>query len=44
MTRPLEQTLADMLAWELAEGAERPRKAGLSDDEERELLAAKPSR
>jgi nucleoside-diphosphate-sugar epimerase len=44
VTRPLEQTLADMLAWELAEGAERPRKAGLSDDEERELLAAKPSR
>jgi len=39
VTRPLEQTLADMLAWELHEGAERPRRAGLSDDEERELLA-----
>lgn len=38
VTRPLEQTLADMLAWELAEGAERPRRAGLTDDEERELL------
>jgi len=36
--RPLEQTLADMLAWELAEGAGRERRAGLTDDEERELL------
>ncbi len=40
VVRPLEQTLADMLAWELAEGADRERRAGLTDDEERELLAA----
>jgi nucleoside-diphosphate-sugar epimerase len=37
-TRPLAETLADTLAWELAEPGER--RAGLTDDEERELLAA----
>lgn len=37
--RPLEDTLADTLAWELAQGADRPRGAGLSGDEERALLA-----
>ena len=41
VTRPLEQTLADMLAWELGQGVDRPRKAGLSDDEERELLLSR---
>jgi nucleoside-diphosphate-sugar epimerase len=41
-TRPLAETLADTLAWELArddEGAPE-RRAGLSDEDERELLAA----
>jgi len=42
--RPLEQTLADMLAWELTEGPERERRAGLTDGEERELLQAASSR
>ena len=37
VTRPLEQTLADTLAWELAR-APGPRRAGLSDHDERELL------
>jgi 2'-hydroxyisoflavone reductase len=37
-TRPLAETLADTLAWELAEPG--PRRAGLSDEDERELLAA----
>lgn len=37
-TRPLVETLADTLAWELSEPGER--RAGLSDDDERELLAA----
>jgi nucleoside-diphosphate-sugar epimerase len=36
-TRPLAETLADTLAWELAEPGER--QAGLTDAEERELLA-----
>lgn len=40
VTRPLEETLADTLAWELAAGPDRPRRAGLSDDDERALLAA----
>ncbi len=35
-TRPLAETLADTLAWELAEPGER--RAGLSDDDERALL------
>jgi 2'-hydroxyisoflavone reductase len=38
-TRPLEDTLADTLAWELSREQPRPRKAGLSDDDERELLS-----
>lgn len=37
-TRPLADTLADTLEWELAEPG--PRRAGLSDEDERELLAA----
>ena len=41
-TRPLADTLADTLAWELAEPGER--RAGLTDDEERGLLAALDSR
>ncbi|MGQ0466267.1 MAG: NAD-dependent epimerase/dehydratase family protein [Sporichthyaceae bacterium] len=40
VTRPLEQTLADTLAWELTRDAGHPRRAGLSDDDERTLLAA----
>lgn len=41
-TRPLGETLADVLAWELERGSdpEPPRRAGLTDAEERELLAA----
>ena len=40
VTRPLEDTLADTLAWELRAGPHRPRQAGLSDADERALLAA----
>jgi len=40
VTRPLRDTLADVLAWELTRGPERSRQAGLSDDEERSLLQA----
>jgi 2'-hydroxyisoflavone reductase len=36
-TRPLAETLADTLAWELSEPGER--RAGLTDDDERALLA-----
>ncbi|HET8601442.1 MAG TPA: NAD-dependent epimerase/dehydratase family protein [Segeticoccus sp.] len=36
--RPLEETLADVLEWELAEGADRSRGAGLTRAEEGELL------
>ncbi|GGL41030.1 oxidoreductase [Phycicoccus endophyticus] len=39
-TRALEDTLVDTLAWEERRPADRPRRAGLTDDEERELLAA----
>ena len=39
-TRPLTQTLADTLAWELTRDHSRPRQAGISEDDERELLAA----
>jgi 2'-hydroxyisoflavone reductase len=39
-TRPLNETLADTLAWELTRDRSRTRRAGLSDDDERELLAA----
>ncbi|MEO5919859.1 MAG: NAD-dependent epimerase/dehydratase family protein [Pseudolysinimonas sp.] len=41
-TRPLAETLADTLAWEL--GDPGPRRAGLSDDDERQLLAALDAR
>lgn len=39
--RPLAETLADTLAWELATGPDRPRRAGLSDAHERALLRVK---
>jgi hypothetical protein len=39
-TRPLQETLADALAWEQSRTALEPRPAGLSDEEERLLLAA----
>jgi nucleoside-diphosphate-sugar epimerase len=39
-TRPLHQTLADTLEWELNRQSGRARQAGLSDDDERELLTA----
>ena len=38
--RPLEDTLADTLVWELARPEPRPHGAGLSNDEERDLLDA----
>lgn len=38
--RPLRDTLADTLVWELEAGADRPRGAGLTGEEERRLLAA----
>ena len=37
VTRPLEDTLADVLAWE--ETRTEPRRCGLTDDEERRVLA-----
>jgi len=40
VTRPLEQTLIDTLAWELARPEHGPHGAGLTDEEERDLLAA----
>jgi nucleoside-diphosphate-sugar epimerase len=39
-TRPLEQTLSDTLAWELARDHGEARRAGLTDDDERALLEA----
>ena len=36
--RPLEQTLTDVLAWEVARGYGRPRRAGLEAAEERHLI------
>jgi 2'-hydroxyisoflavone reductase len=39
-TRPLEETLADTLAWELTRAPVRSRQAGLSDEDERSLLHA----
>jgi nucleoside-diphosphate-sugar epimerase len=39
-TRPLAETLADTLAWELGRNLQRPRRAGLSDHDERRLLHA----
>jgi 2'-hydroxyisoflavone reductase len=38
--RPLGETLRDTMEWELRQGPGRPRKAGMSPDDERELLAA----
>lgn len=39
LTRPLEDTLRDVLEWELRQGPGRLRRAGLSPGDERELLA-----
>jgi hypothetical protein len=39
MTRPLQETLADTLAWELTRDPGRIRQAGLSDEDERRLLS-----
>lgn len=39
-TRPLEQTLRDTLVWEIEQGPDRPRNAGLTAADERALLAA----
>jgi 2'-hydroxyisoflavone reductase len=38
LTRPLPQTLADILAWELTRPADHVRRAGLTDADERDLL------
>lgn len=40
VTRSVDETLADALAWEITKGLTRPRRAGLSDDDERSLLSA----
>jgi 2'-hydroxyisoflavone reductase len=40
VTRALDETLADTLAWELTRDPARSRQAGLSDDEEQALLKA----
>ena len=39
LIRALTDTLTDTLAWELARKQPRPRRAGLTDDDERRLLA-----
>ncbi len=41
--RPLEQTLADTLAWNLARLDAGPHGAGLTDDEKRDVLDAHAS-
>lgn len=41
VSRPLAETLADTLAWELTRDPKRPRRAGLSDHDERRLLHAR---
>jgi nucleoside-diphosphate-sugar epimerase len=38
--RPLAESLEDVLAWEVQQGPERPRRAGLAPQEERDLLVA----
>jgi 2'-hydroxyisoflavone reductase len=43
-SRPLKATQADTLAWELEQGPDRKRGAGLSDEDERPLLLALPPR
>jgi nucleoside-diphosphate-sugar epimerase len=40
VTRPLEESLADALAWELTRDPSQPRGAGLADADERALLHA----
>lgn len=44
VTRPLDETLADTLAWELTRKTGRTRRAGLTDDDERALLDALATR
>ena len=39
-TRPLRDTLTDVLAWELARPEPGPHGAGLTDAEERELIGS----
>ena len=38
--RPLAESLEDVLAWEVQQGPGRPRRAGLSPQDERDLLVA----
>ncbi|HSF98221.1 MAG TPA: oxidoreductase, partial [Ornithinibacter sp.] len=40
VTRPLVDTLRDTLAWEETRAVDEPRRAGLTDDEERRVLRA----
>jgi len=40
VTRSLDETLADTLAWEIPRDSRTPRRAGLSDNDERSLLRA----
>jgi 2'-hydroxyisoflavone reductase len=43
VTRPLVDTLRDTLAWEETRAEDEPRRAGLTDDEERRVLESPPS-